>query len=102
MRWLLLFPILAMSAQGAAQRAVNEPTPAGAPVNPKAIELFESDWVLMNWGLRQFDRDRDAQLSQAEATAGAQAFKAIADSDGNGRVTPVEFRRAREFLLARY
>lgn len=86
-----------------AQPTAAVPTPASvAAVNPKAIELFESDWVLMDWGLRQFDRDRDARLSPGEATIGAIAFKTIADSDGDGKVTPVEFRRAREFLLARY
>lgn len=104
MRLLLSLSLLAavpLSAQPAAQ-----PTPASvsasATVNPKAMELFESDWVLMDWGLRFHDQDRDAQLSAAEATAGARAFKEMADSDNDGKVTPAEFRRAREFLLARY
>ena len=75
---------------------------AAAGLNPRAIELFRSDWVLREWGLRVHDRDHDAELSPIEADAGAKAFKAIADGDGDGRVTPSEFRRGREFLLARH
>lgn len=77
-------------------------TPASVSANPRAIELFRSDWVLMDWGLRFHDRDRDAELSNAEADAGARAFKDLADADGDGRVTPQEFAAARQFLLARY
>lgn len=100
--YLFLTVAAAAVAPALAQPSANQPTPASASVNPKAIELFESDWVLMDWGLRMFDRDRDARLSDAEATAGAQAFREIADADNDGKVTPHEFRRAREFLLARY
>jgi hypothetical protein len=64
--------------------------------------LFERDWVIRDWGLRFFDRDRDANLSDAEASAGAKAFKGMADADRDGRVTPQEFQRTREFLMARY
>ena len=99
---LLPFLFVLVAAPAVAEPVTSRPTRASAPVNPKAMELFESDWVLMDWGLRMFDRDRNAELSQAEATAGARAFKEIADSDGDGQVTPHEFRRAREFLLARY
>lgn len=70
--------------------------------NPRALELFQKDWVLMDWGLRFHDRDRNAELSAAEADAGARAFKSMADADGDGRVTPSEFDAARQFLLARY
>jgi hypothetical protein len=77
-------------------------TPASAPLNPRAMELFKSDWVLMDWGLRFHDRDRDAELSIEEADAGARAFKAMADADNDGRISPREFAAAREFLLARY
>ena len=101
MRVLVCFAI-AMAVPAAAQQRDPQPIPASAAVNSKAIELFERDWVLMDWGLRTFDRDGDARLSADEATAGAIAFKKIADSDTDGKVTPSEFRRAREFLLARY
>jgi len=88
-----------VAATAAAQPA---PTAASAPVNRHAIELFERDWVLMNWALKLFDTDRDILLSPAEAQAAADAFRRIADGDGDGRVTPTEYRAAREFLLARY
>lgn len=88
--WLAIAPAAAAQA------------PAGAPVNPRAIEPFERDWVLMDWALRNHDRDGDVRLSPAEAQAAAAALKRIADGDGDGRVTTYEFERAREFILARY
>ena len=86
--------------QGAA--AIAQPSIANASVNPRVLEPFERDWVLMDWGLRFYDRDKDARLSLDEATVAARAFKDIADGDADGRVTTYEFDRAREFLLARY
>lgn len=68
----------------------------------RAIELFERDWALMHWGLKYFDRDGDRTISVAEAHAAALEFKRIADGDGDGRVTPYEYERAREFIIARY
>ena len=82
--------------------AQQPPTPASVSVNPEARALFEKDWVLMNWALKFYDRDRDILLSPAEAQAAAQAFRAMADSDGDGRVTTAEYRAARAFILARY
>ena len=78
------------------------PTPAQAPVGPRAAALFERDWVLANWALKKFDSDRDILLSGAEAAAAAAEFRTIADGNGDGRVTPAEYRAAREFILARY
>lgn len=77
---------------------------ATAPAAPAsaAKALFDRDWVLANWALKQFDSDRDILLSQSEAEAAAAAFRDIADSNGDGRVTPEEYRAAREFILARY
>ena len=79
-------------------------TPASVPqgANPRAIELFQRDWLLMDWALRRFDADRDVQLSASEAQPAAAAFKDIADGDRDGRVTPYEFERAKDFILARY
>ena len=82
----------------AAAQAVAQP----ATFNPRAVELFERDWVLMQWARKQYDRDGDGVLSIAEAQPAAVAFKAIADGDRDGRVTTYEYDRAREFILARY
>ena len=82
--------------------AVAQPTPASGTVGPRAAALFERDWVLANWALKKFDGDRDILLSSGEATAAAEEFRRIADGDSDGRVTPAEYRAAREFILARY
>ena len=87
----------ALAIPGAAQ-----PTPASAPVTPRSAALFERDWVLMNWALKYHDTDRDILLSPSEGQAAATAFRGMADADGDGRVTPLEYRAAREFILARY
>jgi hypothetical protein len=69
---------------------------------PAAAQLFERDWVLMNWALKYHDSDRDILLEPDEAAAAAADFRKIADSDGDGRITPSEYRDARTFILARY
>lgn len=79
-----------------------EPVPASASINPSAALLFERDWVLMNWALKHHDHDRDILLEPGEAQAAAAEFRKMADSDEDGRVTPHEYRAAREFILARY
>jgi hypothetical protein len=96
MRYCLAILVVAASAASA------QPTPASAPVTPHARELFERDWVLMNWALKFHERDRDILLSAGEAEAAALAFRRLADADGDGRVTTQEYRAAREFILARY
>ena len=75
---------------------------AGASVTPEARTIFEKDWVLMNWALKFYDRDRDILLEPGEAEAAAKAFRAMADANGDGRVTTDEYRAARAFILARY
>jgi hypothetical protein len=70
--------------------------------NPRAIELFERDWALMHWAVKRHDRDGDRVISVAEADVAARVFREIADGDGDGRVTPWEYDRAREFVIARY
>jgi hypothetical protein len=89
--------LVLISTAGGAQ-----PTPASIQTRPVAAELFERDWVLMNWALKFYDRDRDILLEPSEAQAAAAEFRKIADSDGDGRVTPDEYRQARAFILARY
>lgn len=73
-----------------------------APASGPAARIFERDWVLANWALKRFDGDRDILLSDSEIEAAAREFRAIADADSDGRVTPAEYRAAREFILARY
>ena len=93
---------LVLAAVLATAAAAQAPTPASIPTNPRSAELFERDWVLMNWALKFYDRDRDILLSPSEAQAAAGEFRRVADGDGDGRVTPQEYRTAREFILARY
>jgi hypothetical protein len=99
---LTLLSVLASAVSASSAGAQHSPTAASAPVNPAARAIFERDWVLMNWALKHFDTDRDILLSPAEARTAADAFRRIADGDGDGRVTPTEYRAAREFILARY
>ena len=90
---LSLFAVAPASAQT---------TPASLQVRPAALQLFERDWVLMNWALKFYDSNRDIMLEPDEARAAADAFRRLADTDGDGRVTPEEYRAARAFILARY
>jgi hypothetical protein len=99
-RFLLLVPLIAAGVPAAAQ----QPTPASVSVNvaPQARDLFERDWVLMNWALKFYDSDHDVLISDGEAQAAAGEFRRMADTNGDGRVTPDEYRAARAFILARY
>jgi hypothetical protein len=74
-------------------------TPASLETPPPALQLFERDWVLMHWALKGFDMNRDILLQPDEASAAAQAFRKLADADGDGRVTPEEYQKARETIL---
>lgn len=56
----------------------------------------------MNWALKFYDSDHDILLEPAEAEQAAAEFRKLADSNGDGRVTPDEYRAARAFILARY
>lgn len=69
---------------------------------PAAAQLFERDWALMNWALKFYDSNGDIMLQPNEAAAAADAFRKLADADGDGRVTPEEYRAARAFILSRY
>lgn len=92
---------LAMIA-AASPPATAQPTRVGLPVTPAALALFERDWVLMNWALKYFDVNGDILLQPSEAQAAAQAFRKMADTDGDGRITPEEYRAARAAILAHY
>ncbi len=82
----------------AAPAVAQQPPPTAAA----ARQILERDWVLMNWALKFYDADRDILLSSTEAQRAANAFRSMADADGDGRVTTQEYRAAREFILARY
>jgi hypothetical protein len=97
---VLAWSMLALAAPAVAQQI---PAQAVATVNPAAArEILERDWVLMNWALKFYDADRDILLSPAEAQTAADAFRSMADANGDGRVTTEEYRAARQFILARY
>ena len=91
----MILPLLLFVASASAQ-------PPSVPATPAAFSIFERDWVLMNWALKFYDQDRDVLLSPSEAAAAASAFRAMADANGDGRVTRDEYRAARAFILARY
>ncbi len=95
----LLLLLAFLAAPAAAQQL---PTPASAPATAQARQIFEKDWVLMNWALKFYDKDRDILLSPAEAQAAAAAFRAMADANHDGRITTDEYHAARIFILARY
>ena len=73
-----------------------------AAFNPNANELFDRDAVLKAWAISQFDSNRDGWLTLYEAQPAIAAFRQIADGDSDGRITVVEFRRAKEFIAARW
>jgi hypothetical protein len=95
-----LIPALCFAALAAPLAA--QPTPASLKTPPTALQLFERDWVLMNWALKYYDADHDVLLETGEAQAAAEAFRQLADSDRDGRVTPQEYAAARANILARY
>jgi hypothetical protein len=64
-----------------------------------ALELLERDWVLMNWALKFYDANHDILLQPDEAATAADAFRRLADLNHDGRVTPEEYRVAREAIL---
>ena len=98
----MLRPALAYATLIFATPLAAEPPTLGATVQPAAKQLFERDWVLMNWALKFHDADGDILIEPAEAEAAAEAFRKLADADNDGRITPHEYRQARAFILARY
>jgi hypothetical protein len=93
-------PLIALSLLASAPAPLfAQATPASLKTPPPALQLFERDWVLMNWALKGFDLNRDILLQPDEAHAAADAFRGIADADRDGRVTPEEYRAAREKIL---
>jgi Ni/Co efflux regulator RcnB len=97
-RLLLPLCLVATAAPAMAQQA----TPASVTTAPQVRDLFERDWVLMNWALKFHDSDHDILIDDSEARAAADDFRKMADTNNDGRVTPEEYRAARAFILARY
>jgi|SRR6185503_11808944 len=93
---ILAASLLAIGAPLAAQ-----PTPASLKTVPPAMQLFERDWVLMNWALKYYDSNHDVLIEPDEAQAAADGFRRLADRDGDGRVTPQEYAAARADILKR-
>jgi hypothetical protein len=95
-RKIIALSIVSVMAAGPAwSQATMQPRPA-------ALQIFERDWVLMNWALKYYDANGDILLEPDEAQAAAEAFRKLADVDHDGRVSQQEYRAAREFILARY
>lgn len=94
--------LLLLGLAAASPAAGQQATPASVRVAPEVRALFERDWVLTNWALKFYDGDHDVMISDAEALAAAEQFRKIADANGDGRITPEEYREARAFILARY
>lgn len=98
MVWTLALPLLAAAA--AQQPLRLQPPRADLGVTPAALDLLQRDWVLMNWSLKYFDANHHVLLDEDEARAAAAAFRKLADTDRDGRVTPEEYRAARAVILA--
>ena len=88
-RLLTALLIVALAAPLGAQ-----PAPASLK-RSAALELFERDWVLMNWALKYFDLNHDILIEPDEAQAAADAYRKLADKDGDGRVTPQDYQSER-------
>ncbi len=95
-------PLVLVCALATAAPALAQATQASLKRPPAAMQLFERDWVLMNWALKFYDANRDILLQASEAQTAADEFRKIADTNGDGRVTPEEYRAARASILARY
>jgi hypothetical protein len=99
---MVRFVPLLMIATAAMPAAAARPSPASVTTTPSARAIFERDWVLMNWALKFYDKDHDVLLSPGEAQGAANAFRAMADANRDGRVTRDEYRAARAQILAAY
>jgi regulator of RNase E activity RraB len=74
---------------------------AASVPNPRAAEFFDAQPVLKSWALQAHDSNHDGWLTLYEATAAADEFRAMADSDHDGRVTVRELESAKAFLASR-
>lgn len=95
---MLRFPVALILFASAAPLLAQNASSILKP-EPAALELFERDWVLMNWALKFYDANHDILLQPDEAAAAADAFRRLADLNHDGRVTQEEYRVAREAIL---
>jgi hypothetical protein len=95
------FAMLLLSAATANPPVAAQGPPARLAATPAALDLFEQDWVLMNWALKHYDRNGDILLEPGEAETAAAAFRNLADANRDGRVTVDEYRAARALILSR-
>lgn len=83
--------------------AVPVSAPASHAVfNPRADDVIDSNPVLKQWAVSQFDSNHDGWLTLYEAQPAVAAFRDMADADHDGRVTVREFEAAVAFISARY
>lgn len=71
-------------------------------LNPNAVGLFEREPALAAWAVRLYDSNHDGWLTSFEAQSAFAAFKLLADTDGDGRITVSEYAAAKAFVVARY
>lgn len=96
----MILRICALLLSAASAPLFAQATPASLKTSsPAALNLFERDWVLMNWALKFYDADHDILLEPSEAALAAADFRKLADTNGDGRITPDEYRAARESIL---
>ena len=98
----IAFVLLQAAPPTLAPATLNRPAPAPAAFNANANELFDRDPLLRDWAVRHYDRNGDGWLTLYEAQPAILAFRDIADGDGDGRITVYEYRRAKEFIAARW
>ena len=73
-----------------------------AAFDPRAGDVIDSNPVLKQWAVSQFDSNHDGWLTLYEAQPAVAAFRDMADADHDGRVTVREFEAAVAFIAARY
>lgn len=95
----MVFRVVGLFLFGSTTPLLAQPASAGLKPEPATLELFERDWVLMNWALKYFDANHDILLEPDEAASAADTFRRLADTNQDGRVTPEEYRAAREGIL---
>lgn len=96
-----MLPILIAMAAGAAELPTVDAIPSALRY-PQATAFLDRDTSLKAWAVQIYDSNRDGWLTLYEAQPAMAAFKDIADSDGDGRITTTEYRRGIEFITARW